>query len=81
MCKKKGIEESERCVPVATLRARKKAAKEKGKPGQAMVQTRITATTPKVFDRLGLLKTITIHIATTDQVSSVPPNQGNETDM
>ena len=49
-----------------------KAAKAKG---QLMVQKKIkgmldgTAATPKVFDRLELLKTVTIHIATSDQVS------------
>lgn len=78
MCKEKGIEESERCVPIAILQGRKEATK-RGR--QVMVQKRVDgmlgrtskAAVPKAFDRLELLRAVTVHIATSDQVSGISP--------
>jgi hypothetical protein len=80
-CKEKGIEESERCVPIPVLQARKEAAK---RQGQVMVQTRVdeifdahngTSKALKAFNRAGILKAVTVHIATDDQASAPPTSR------
>lgn len=66
-CKKRGIKESERCVPLEILRARKSKSK-------ALIQTKLDVTAgaesaPKQFSREQTLRTVTKFVACDDQVS------------
>ncbi|KAF7770801.1 hypothetical protein Agabi119p4_6775 [Agaricus bisporus var. burnettii] len=71
-CKEEGLEESEHCVPRHVLGARKNS--DEKKKGSALVQGKLDKTIlkgPRDFTREGILKAVTIHIATDDQAFDI----------